>query len=69
MSLGHLLGVFAALGMGMSGDSPLVYADRMREPRLTELRQGSGGVAWNVMSGRKPLCMTASTAWMPLSLA
>ena len=45
MSLGHLLGVFAALGMGMSGDNPPVYADRKQEPRLTELRQGRGGVA------------------------
>ena len=65
MSLGHLLVVFAALGIGMSVDSPPDYADRKQEPRLTELRQGRG----DVMSGRKLLCMTASAAWMPLSLA
>ena len=45
MSLGHLLVVFAALGIGMSVDSPPDYADRKQEPRLTELRQGRGGVA------------------------
>ena len=52
MTSGHLLRAFAAQGMARSTErmqeSMPIYADRKQEPRLNELRQGRGAVAWDL---------------------